>query len=167
MAATQIQRVSHRHEAIIDFLLAHPDEKDLHVLCGQLNVSRSWLSIVMNSDAFRAEYMKRRGEYNQELAAGVQTKMYSAASKALDAVIQSLNDDELDPRFALDVVDKTTNRLGLGAKPGGSPLVEMNQVNVHVVDKALLETARQAMRTVISLPREDDLGFINAIPDGG
>lgn len=170
MSATQIQTVSHRHEAIIDFLLASPGEKNLQVLCNQLNVSRSWLSIVMNSDAFRAEYEKRRQEYNKELAETVQTKMYNAASKALDKVIEDLDDDELDPRFALDVVDKTTNRLGFGASRGAAPLVEMNQVNLHVVDRTLLENARQAMKSVVAqvLPKEaGDSGIINALPDGG
>ena len=165
MAAQQIQRVNHRHEAIIDFLLASPGEKNLQVLCDALNVSRSWLSIVMRSDAFRAEYERRRSEYNQELAETVQAKMYAVASKALDVVLESLDDDELDPRFALDAVDKTTNRLGFGAKPGNSPIVEMNVTSVNVVDKIVLAEARQAMKTVVT--QRDDLDIIDALPNEG
>jgi hypothetical protein len=145
MSATQIAHVSHRHEAIIDFLLAMPGEKNLQTLCDRLHVSRSWLSIVMNSDAFRAEYERRRGEYNQQLANTVQIKMYHAAEEALDRVIEGLGADDVDPRFALDVLDKTTNRLGFGPSKGNAPLVE---VHMHAVDQALLANARQAMRSV-------------------
>jgi len=154
MAATQIQRVSHRHEAIIDWLLVNPDIKNLDALCRQLHVSRSWLSIVMNSDAFRAEYVRRRDEYNQHHATAVQVKLYEAASLALDKVKEALEDDELDPRFALDAVDKTTNRLGFGPQKGNAPVVEVNNVHVHPVDKSLLEGARAAMRKVIDVQPE-------------
>lgn len=147
MAAIQIQRVSHRHEAIIDFLLGNPDVKDLNVLCQMLNVSRSWLSIVMNSDAFRAEYTRRRDEYNQDLAKKVQRKLYDTSIKALDKVNETLeNEPDLDPRFILDVVDKTTSKLGFGASKGAAPVVELHQHNTQVVDKDLLQTARDAMR---------------------
>ena len=152
MAATQIKRVSHRHEAIIDWLLSNPGVKNLSVLCKELNVSRSWLSIVMRSDAFRAEYEKRRGEYNQDLAGKVQRKLYDASLLALDKIIDSLeNDDDIDPRFALDTVDRTTNRLGFGATKGNAPAVVVNQQNVQLVDKDLLQSARAKMRGVIDV----------------
>lgn len=148
MAATQIQRVSHRHDAIIDFLLGNPEVKDLHVLCEMLNVSRSWLSIVMRSDAFRTEYERRRGEYNQDLAQKVQRKLYDVTLLGLSKVADALEEsDELDPRFALDVVDKATNRLGLGPTKGTTPVVEFTQ-NVQVVDKDLLQSARDSMKVI-------------------
>lgn len=162
MAAVQIQKVSFRHEHIIDWLLANPGEKNMESLCQQLNVSRPWLSIVMNSDAFRAEYERRREEYNKELGETVVAKMYKAASKALDNVISELDDAEIDPRFALDVVDKTTNRLGFGAKAGATPLVEVNQ-HLHVVDSQLLAEARQAMRTTAPAASLT----IDVVPDEG
>jgi len=147
MAATQIQRVSHRHEAIIDFLLGNPDVKDLNVLCSMLNVSRSWLSIVMNSDAFKVEYTRRRDEYNQDLAKNVQRKMYDATLKGLERVNEALDaGEELDPRFALDAVDKLTSKLGFGAQKGNAPVVELHQHNTHIVDRSLLQDARDAMR---------------------
>ena len=151
MAATQIQRVSHRHEAIIDFLLANPEVKDLHALCKMLNVSRSWLSIVMRSDAFRAAYTKRRDEYNQELAEGVQRKLFDTTLKALDKINNALEQDDLDPRYALDVADKTTNKLGFGAQKGNSPIVEVHQHNNQPVDKSLLKGARESMRRVFDV----------------
>jgi len=152
MSATQIKRVNHRHEAIIDFLLGNPDVKNLDVLCRHINVSRSWLSIVMNSDAFRAEYARRRDEYNQELAAGVQRKLYDVTLDALDRVAEAVRDGDCDPRFALDTVDKATNRLGFGPSKGSGVSVEINQQSVHLVDKSLLQSARDSMRKVINVP---------------
>lgn len=154
MAATQIQSVNHRHEAIIDWLMAHPEVKNLQVLCDQLNVSRSWLSIVMNSDAFRTEYQRRRDEYNKLYADEVQSKLFEASSKALDRLIDALDDVDIDPRFALDAVDKCTNRLGFGPSKGAAPAVQINAAGVAVVDKDLLAQARQKMRQVIDVEPE-------------
>lgn len=154
MAATQIQSVNHRHEAIIDWLMAHPEVKNLQVLCDQLNVSRSWLSIVMNSDAFRTEYQRRRDEYNKLYADEVQSKLFEASAKALDRLIDALDDDDIDPRFALDAVDKCTNRLGFGPSKGNAPAVQINAAGVAVVDKDLLAQARQKMRQVIDVEPE-------------
>jgi len=151
MSATQIKKVSHRHEAIIDWLLGNPDVKNLQLLCDQIGVSRSWLSIVMNSDAFRAEYVKRRDEYNQLYAGAVQRKLYDVSLAALDRVAEALQEEEVDPRFALDAVDKTTNRLGFGPSKGNAPVVQLTQNNIHMVDKGLLENARQAMKKVVTL----------------
>lgn len=145
MAETQIKEVSHRHEAIIDWLLANPQVKNLQVLCDRLNVSRSWLSIVMRSDAFRAEYEKRRDEYNQLHADKVQSRLYEVALKGIEKVLDALDADEVDPRFALDSVDKATNRLGFSPSSGSRPQVA---INVGIVDKGLLASAREKMRQV-------------------
>lgn len=151
----QVKNVSWRHEAIIDWLLANPDVKNLHVLCAQMNVSRSWLSIVMNSDAFKAEYIRRRDEYNQLHAGAVQQKLYRASELALDRLIESLAGDEVDPRLALDAVDKTTNRLGFGPQKGNAPVVQVQgDVKMHVVDSSLLASAREKMRQVIDVEAE-------------
>jgi len=150
--SVQIKTVSWRHEAIIDWLLANPDVKNLQVLCNQMHVSRSWLSIVMNSDAFKEEYVRRRDEYNSLHAGAVQAKLYKASIKALDKLIVALDDEELDPRLALDTVDKTTNRLGFGPQKGNAPVVEVTQnTHMHIVDKDLLQSAREKMRQVIDV----------------
>jgi hypothetical protein len=151
MAAVQIKRVSHRHDAIIDFLIGNPDVKDMGVLCRQLNVSRSWISIVMNSDAFRTEYERRRCEYNGDLAKRVQRKLYDVTVEALDKIAVALEDEDLDPRFALDTMDKATNRLGFGPAKGNAPIVEITQNTVQLVDKSLLQSARDSMKKVIDV----------------
>ena len=151
MAATQIKRVSFRHDAIIDWLLGNPGVKTMEPLCAHINVSRSWLSIVMNSDAFKTEYDRRRKEYNQDLAGKVQRKLYDVTLDALDRVAEALDDEEVDPRFALDAVDKATNRLGFGPSKGNAPIVEITQNTVHLVDKSLLQSARDSMKKVIDV----------------
>lgn len=158
MAETQIQNVSHRHEYIIDWLLANPSVKSLQSLCDELNISRSWLSIVMNSDAFKLEYSKRRAMYNEVHGAAVQTKLHEAAIKALDKLIDALDDEEIDPRLALDAVDKTTNRLGYGAKPGNTPQVSVHAGTALIVDKSMLAQAREKMRTTIDAEPVPDEG---------
>jgi hypothetical protein len=150
MAATQIKRCSHRHDAIIDWLLANPDVKDMGALCMHINVSRSWISVVMNSDAFRVEYEKRRSEYNGELAETVQRKLFDVTIKALDEVSDALDEGEVDPRFALDVADKATHKLGFGPSKGNGAHVEVHNT-VAVVDKSLLQSARDSMKRVIDV----------------
>lgn len=149
MAETQIKKVSHRHDVIIDWLMAHPEEKNLQALCETINVSRSWISVVMNSDAFKAEYAKRRAEYQGLLAEGVQAKLHSVAFQALGRLEDILDSEELDPRFVLDAMDKTVQKLGYS--PGAKAGVTVNVSQAAGVTPDILAEARARMKTITSI----------------
>jgi hypothetical protein len=121
-------------------------------LCEMLGgVTRSWLSVVMNSDAFKAEYAKRRAEYSSVLAEGVQLKLHEVALKGLERLDTILDYEELDPRFVLDAVDKTTHKLGFSPSGGNRPAVSLNQTNISVTTPETLQVARELMRRVVQI----------------
>lgn len=147
MAEVQIQSISHRHREIADWLLANPHVKNLNALCDRMNVSRSWLSIVMNSDVFKEYFEKRRRSYEGVLHEEILMKNYAVTSKALDKLSVALDDDGVDPRLLLDVANKTAQLLGYGAKgPVTKVTEEKIQEITRPVDAGALAQAREIMR---------------------
>lgn len=149
MSQVQIQSLKPKHEAIIDHLLANP-AGNLNALCARLNISRSWLSIVMRSDVFVEEYTRRRQDHNSELNKQLVEKQLKVTLKALDKVDQLLDDeDEIDLRGALDVADRTAKHLGFTPHPGAAPIIdETRERVVRTVDAGTLREARETIRRV-------------------
>lgn len=145
-----IQSLKPRHEAIIDWLLANPGAPNLNPLCAKLNISRSWLSIVMRSDVFVEEYTRRRQEHNSELNKQLVEKQLKVTLKALDKVDQLMDDeDELDLRGALEVADRTAKHLGFAPRPGAAPIIEETRTReLRTVDQGTLSEARETIKRV-------------------
>lgn len=150
MAQVQIKSLRPKHEAIIDWLLRNPGSRTLNPLCAELNISRSWLSVVMKSGVFMEEYTARRQQHNGELSKQLVEKQLKVTLKALDKVDEFLDDDdELDLRAALDVADRTAKYLGFGVRPGGAPMIEDTVERVvTTVDATTLREARETIRRV-------------------
>jgi len=142
MAQNQIDTLNFRHEAIVDMMLAHPEMKQ-NDIANKLDLTPAWLSTVVNSDAFRVYYEKRREEYTLELHNKTVRKLYDVALAATEVVLEALGEDEVDPRFALDAKDKSLHRLGYGPSKGNVVLNQNNIVNQYPVDSELLQQARE------------------------
>ncbi len=120
-----IQKLNYRHEAIISFMISHPDMKQGEI-ASALGISEAWLSTIKRSDMFRREYKRRMNIHHEELDTQVREKLYKVGIKALDRVDEALEEvDEdghyvVDPRFALDAKDKALARLGFGTSKGAT-----------------------------------------------
>lgn len=139
-----------QHEAIIDWLLINPGFKNLNKLCAEMNRSRSWISIVMNSDCFREEYTRRRQEHSTELSKQLIEKQLKVTLKALGKIDEYLDDDdEVDLRTALDVADRMGKHLGFHPSPGFGPVIEETTERVfRAVDADTLLEARETIKRV-------------------
>lgn len=148
MTATQIKSISHRHHAIIDWLLANPHEKNLTVLCNELNVSRSWLSIIMTSDAFRQEFERRRNEVDGELQRDLIRTSFEASIRANQKLLEYMEApvDKLDPRILLDTANATADRHYGPKSVGGTNIRETERE--FVLDGGLLKAARERIREI-------------------
>jgi len=167
MSATQITKISHRHHAIIDWLLANPSIKNLTVLCDDMNVSRSWLSVVMNTDAFRNEFERRRLEVDDGLQRDLIRVSFQASIKANERLLDYMDEavDKLDPRILLDTANATADRMYGPKSVGGTQLKET--VTEFVLDNGMLQEARQRIREVNSnetqtLPAPSDIKYIDS-----
>ena len=156
--SVQLLSLSPKHEAIIDWLISNPGAPNLNPLAAQMNISRSWLSIVMRSDVFREEYTKRRQAHSTELSKQLIEKQLKVTLKALGKIDFYLDDDdEVDLRGALEVADRTAKHLGFHPSPGMGPLVEETRERVlRTVDSGTLREAREPIRRVTHGPIATD-----------
>lgn len=163
MAAKMLKGLSHRHDAIIDYMLVNQSMKKGEI-AAELGFTAAWFSSLISSDAFKAEYERRRQEFNHELATRQTAKIFDIASHAADVVLSELTKEDeegnsaADPRFALDAHSKAIRALGFGAPPSaqnGPKLVTHNtQINIGPATPAnndALVDARARMERVSRL----------------
>lgn len=148
MAAVQIQTLSHRHQEIADFLLANPQIKNLQLLCNKMNLSRSWLSIVMRSDVFQEYWQKRRAEYEKDMHQRLVLRQLDVTLKALDKLDDILADDDVDDRLVFDIANKTAQNLGFAPSRRSTVTEERVQELTRTVDAGTLAQARETIRLI-------------------
>lgn len=112
-----VRKLNYRHEAIIDYMIANPEMKQGEI-AERLGLTQGYLSRLKSSDAFQREYRRRLNQHQEDLDRGITQKLYNVAEKGLDVVIDALDGEDVDPRFALDAKDKALSRLGYGGKNG-------------------------------------------------
>lgn len=150
MAEVQIHSISHRHKEIVDWLLTHPNVKNLQELANHMNISRSWLSVVMQSDVFKEYFSKRRAAHETMLRDKLVMRQLDVSLKALDKLDDILSSDEVDDRLVFDVANKTAQNLGFGPSRGrpNSVVEERTQEITRTVDAGTLAQARETIRLI-------------------
>jgi len=150
--SAQIAEMSFSHHAIIDWMLSNPDA--LLADCAKaFNYTQPWLSTIIHSDAFKAEFSRRRAQLDEHIAHGIHAKMAAVSKKALDLLEDYLsgNDEDRDPRLVLDIADRTLHRQGYAPnKAGVNIFAQQNiiQPAPGAVSRPLLEEARGLMRAI-------------------
>jgi len=146
--SASVATLNYSHEAIIDWMLSNPEQNQGE--CAKaLGYTQAWLSTIIHSDAFRAEYQRRRSQLNEMIAGGIQTKMAEVSKKALDKLDSYLDEAETDPRLVLDIADKTLHRQGYAPNKGGVAIfAQQNNFNPRAVDKETLTQARGILRAI-------------------
>jgi hypothetical protein len=147
------KKMNPQYEAIADFMLANP-EMSYQEIGKRLNYTNTWISMVVNSDSFRAYYQMRRESLNSAIRDNIAHKMLGIADKSLDLLAKGIEEqgDKLSVLDRVTVADRVLERLGYGTKPG-----QVANVNVQVnasqntfipVDAATLQEARSSLRAV-------------------
>jgi len=166
--SAQIAEMSFSHHAIIDWMLSNPDA--LLADCAKaFGYTQPWLSTIIHSDAFKAEFSRRRGQLDEHIAHGIHAKMAAVSKKALDHLEELLDGaDTLDPRLVLDIADRTLHRQGYApSKAGVNIFAQQNiiQPAPGAVDKSVLDEAKNLMRAINGTATEV-LALENASPGG-
>lgn len=161
------------HTAIIDDMLQYPLASNVE-RAARLGYSASYISIITNSDMFKAAYAARRAEVTQALDTSIVHKQMKVADQSLDLMLETLQKkrDAIPFPVLADVHDKTMNRLGYGVKPGqGGVNINVNAPNGRVavlptVSPEQLAEARDALRRVEQMrATESPLLELKASPD--
>lgn len=153
MAATQIQRVSHVHDQIINWMLVNPD-KSLRQCADTFGYTQPWLSTLIHSDIFQAELRRRQIEVHARVAQSIPERLHTVANIALEKLADKVSESE-DADFILDVADRALHRMGYAPasarNPAGSPMQvgTMNsQTNVFMLAPEDLAHARGMMQSI-------------------
>lgn len=137
------------HDALIDYLLVHPTATGAE-LSAEFKRTPSYISIVMNTDMFKARFAQRRAQLNEQLGQSVQRKLLGALDLALDVVTEQMETKRAQLPFkdTSAFINTTLERLGYGVKPqAGSVAVTVNNSPQQVTVSAQeLQEARNLLR---------------------
>lgn len=160
------------HEAIVDDMLVYPLDT-LESRGKRLNYSPAYLSIIINTDMFKAAYERRRNEFKQNMDTALINKTTQVAAKGLDIMLEVLEQKRTQIPFAAlsETVDKTLQRLGYGIQPRG-PTVQVTGNNNTVavlptVTAEQLTQAREALRAVEAQTAGESERSEKMLPGGG
>lgn len=147
--SVQVQSINFRHEQMADWLIAHPTAKSLQALADHMGFSRSWISIVMQSDVWKEYWAKRRSEYIGGMNDKIQRAQLEVVLKAWEKLPFIIEDDETDPRLVFDIANKTAERLFGGTAPKRTMVEEHTQEVEVPVSADVLATARETLRRTV------------------
>lgn len=142
-----IKKVSAQHKAIAEFMLANPFAPT-SVVAAHVNMSPQWVAQVRSSDCFQ-HYMRTLEEKAVEtIAIPLRTRVHAVSERAVERLADAVELTN-DPKFLLDVADKTLHRLGFAPSRGPEQTIQQNvQTNVYVADADALRTARERMKAL-------------------
>jgi len=142
--SVQVQRVSHTHNAILDFMVANPTAPLSHVAT-YFGYTQSWLSTVIHSDAFQARLRERQDTaFNEVVVADLRAKITGVASQAIDKLSEKLA-VAADIRDVKDSAEMLLRSIGWGQpKAAAAPA---RQTNIVVLaDRESLARSRELMQ---------------------
>ena len=118
MSKVQVLRLSHRHDQILQHMIANPTEK-LGDVAARFEVSQSWLSVIVHSDTFQEELRKKHAEVFHPAQLSIQERLTGMAHLALDKLGEEIDNGKVAPGLLLETADSVLDRLGYGTKPAG------------------------------------------------
>lgn len=156
MSATQIKKVNWWHKSIFDWEIANPSlkMKDCAVAFG---VSETWLSIIRNSDIYMEYAALRREEHNDNVSKTVIERVEDVADVSLEVLEERIRAERktLGLGIVNNAAEMALKALGFGQKSSSRGDTQINVI-LGAADPALLERARETMRTV-NAHKEPDL----------
>jgi len=143
-------KLNHRHEGLMNWLVMNP-HRTLGEAARELNYTRAWISTVINSDLFQAEYKARCAMMGEIAAFSITERLGKLADITLERVEQRLDSPEASDAFLVSTMNSTLDRLGFtpkaakGAQEGG-----FVQNNTIIVTGDSLAQARERAAQVHS-----------------
>lgn len=138
------------YEEIIDLILWNPRIRNEEI-AERLSTSQQYICLIRNSDSFRARFAQRRALLSEARTEALVGRLTSVADRSLELISEELDPSRTSSRRPklerlIDLMDKSLNRLGYGAKT--SEVVNnqvVQQVNVGASAAAIAE-ARKAIQ---------------------
>lgn len=154
----EIARLSHTHEAVMDWMLENP-ERSLRECAAYFGYTQPWVSQLIHSDVFQAKLRQRRDDIDSTIAADIPAKLRAVADIALERLAAELAKSD-SPGFIHETADMVLNRLGYGPQRGGGITVNSGPQVQFVISKDDLAQARGAIIEGTVVARAPGTGVI-------
>lgn len=142
----EISRLSYRHDAIMEWLIANPD-KSLHECALTFGFTQAWLSTIIHSDVFRAKYAALLANRIDERIMPLRDKLVGITNRALDAIGDRLETPEIiETQDLKEVATMGLRGLGYGGSRPATPPVNINIHSSVTVEE--LRSARERYKQV-------------------
>lgn len=135
------------YEMLADRMIAEPQASQSE-LATHFGRTESTISLIINSDAFKAYYRQRRAEFTEKLDDAIRSKLFKVADTSLDNLLSSLEKkrDSVPIEMLHRTTDMALKNLGYGAQPAANTnVIVAPNVNVAVSVEDL-QAAREALR---------------------
>ena len=152
----EIKSLSIAHQAIMDYLMAHPNER-LQDVARHFDYTPQWLSQIIHSDAFQTMLRERQDGVFHHTVLPLREKMMATAHIAIDK-LNELLPTVADARTARDITEGMLDRLGFGAKPIGGNNLTINQQNTTLIMPSANEQEIAEARALLTQKRGPALG---------
>ena len=154
----RIKKVNWWHEAIIDWMLAHPEER-LYDCAAYFNKTQPWISSIINSSMFKELLAQRKLMHAHMISLTLTEKLESIAHKTLDALEESLEVERkkgtISVGCARDTAEMALRSLGYSSRsPAALNINVGHNSQVAIVGSAspeALASARQKMQQLQDL----------------
>lgn len=142
MAEVQVKKVNWWHERLADWMIANPQKK-LSDAALEFDCSVSWISIVKNSDSFKAFFAERSAGASDVILGGIKDRLAAVAEQTLELVEDRLDRNGMVMPYdeLLSTSSMALKALGYGIASKSAPPAP-SQVNVNIVTPELLAEAR-------------------------
>lgn len=123
----QLKKVRYTHDACIDAIIADPGVSQ-GAVAALFGLSETWLSQILNCDAFQARLAQRKSELvDPQLVLKIEERLRGLAQRSMDKLFEKLEGSPSD-RLVLGALELSTKGLGLGAPK--APAVNLYVVQV-------------------------------------
>lgn len=144
--SAQIQKMSAKHENILNYIMANPTLK-MGDVANFFGVTQPWLSTIIHSHAFQDQLARRQNEFfDAAIVQDLGTKLTGAVDITIERYLERVPD--LTPDQLISASDKLLGRLGFGTQR--STVVHGNiniQQNHNHVSSDVLKEARERIGT--------------------
>lgn len=124
-----IAKLRYSHEAMIEMIVADPAIHQ-NELCRRFGMTPSWISTVINSDAFQVKLHERMGEVWGEMAVSMSDQFKGLMARSMEILRAKLDSHHtvVPDQLALRTLELTSRAAGYGAR-------DTTTVNVNVTQQ--------------------------------
>lgn len=127
----QIAKLQEWHKDMIDYLILNP-RATMRQMAEHFGVSKTWLSLVKNSDAFQSAYGARREDLSRAITANLAERVTTLSEIVTDELTRRVdeNAEKYSVRELREILETTLRASGLSSgAPGGNSQLSLNLGN--------------------------------------